>query len=233
MSESRNWARFWDQPHAIYVNQRHLDTHCRDIADGIVELLPAPNARVLDHGCGESVHADVVAAAAKELLLCDAAGTVREHLKARYAGDPKIRVLTPEEVERLPDASLDLVVANSLVQYLSPGELDRLLAVWRRALAPGGVLVVADVIPPDVGPISDALALLRYAARNGFLVAALIGIVRTAFSRYRKMRAALGFTRYSQAEFMTKLRAQGFEAERLPYNLEHNPARMTFRARPV
>jgi SAM-dependent methyltransferase len=231
MSQISNWASFWEQPHAIYVNERHLDTHCRDIANGIVKLLPGPNARVLDHGCGESVHAGVVAAAAKEVLLCEAATTVREHLKARFAGNPKIRVLTPEDVERLPSASLDLVVANSLVQYLSPNELDRLLAVWRRALASDGVLVVADVIPPDVGPMSDALALLRYAARNGFLLAALTGIVRTAFSRYRKMRAALGFTRYGEAEFLAKLRAQGFEGERLPYNLEHNPARMTFRAR--
>ena len=30
---------------------------------------------------------------------------------------------------------------------------------------------------------------------------------------------------------MQKLVAAGFAAERLPHNLEHNPARMTFRAR--
>ena len=33
--------------------------------------------------------------------------------------------------------------------------------------------------------------------------------------------------------FVTKLNAAGFTAERLPRNLEHNAARMTFRARPV
>ena len=88
-------------------------------------------------------------------------------------------MLAPDEVERLADASIDLVVANSLVQYIAPAELDRLLAIWRRLLAPGGVLIVADVIPPGVGVLTDAVALLRYAAKNGFLLAAVVGIGRT------------------------------------------------------
>jgi len=35
-----DWASFWDQPHSIYVNQRHCDVHYRDIAQGIIALLP-------------------------------------------------------------------------------------------------------------------------------------------------------------------------------------------------
>jgi hypothetical protein len=75
--------------------------------------------------------------------------------------------------------------------------------------------------------------LLRYAARHGFLMAALVGLARTATSRYSAIRKKLGITRYTEAEFTAKLKAAGFSAERLPRNLEHNPARMTFRARPV
>jgi SAM-dependent methyltransferase len=158
---------------------------------------------------------------------------VRASIAARFAGNPKIRVIAPEGVERLPDASLDLIFANSLVQYLSAGELDRMLGVWRRLLAPGGILIVADVIPPNVGPLSDGLALLRYAAANGFLGAALVGLTRTALSRYRRLRSELGIARYGEAEFREKLRAAGFSAERLAKNVEHNPARMTFRARAI
>jgi SAM-dependent methyltransferase len=156
---------------------------------------------------------------------------VRAALVARFAGHPKIDVLAPEDVEHLPDASLDLVFANSLVQYLTEAELDRMLALWRRLLAPGGALIVADVIPPNVGPLSDGLALIRYAAANGFLGAALLGLTRTALSRYARLRGELGIARYSETEFLNKLRAAGFAGERLPRNVEHNPARMTFRAR--
>jgi len=156
---------------------------------------------------------------------------VRAVIAARFVDNPKIKVLAPEEVEHLPDRSLDLIFANSLVQYLTEAELDRMLALWRRLLATGGVLIVADVIPPSVGPLSDGLALIRYAAANGFLGAALLGLTRTALSRYTRLRGELGIARYDEAAFLDKLRIAGFAAERLARNVEHNPARMTFHAR--
>src|ERR1041385_3309736 len=225
------WREFWDSAHSIYVSERHKDVHYRDVAEQLAAFMPRPGACVLDHGSGEAIHADLVAALAGELLLCDAAASVRASIAARFAGNPKIRVIAPEDVERLPDASLDLIFANSLVQYLAADELDRMLAIWRRLLAPRGVLIVADVIPPHVGALSDGLALLHYAAAHGFLVAAFAGLTRTALSRYRKLRNELGIARYSQIQFLEKLHAAGFSAERLAKNVEHNPARMTFRAR--
>jgi SAM-dependent methyltransferase len=225
------WREFWDQPHSIYVNDRHKDVHYRDIANGIAAFVSGPEARVLDHGSGDAIHAEIVAAAARSLILCESAASVRAAMASRFATNPKIKVQAPEEVERLPDRSLDLIVANSLIQYLSADELDRLLALWRRLLAPDGTLIVADVIPPDVGPVSDVLALIRYAAANGFLFAALAGLTRTALSGYGRLRRALGIAHYGEAEFLGKLAAAGFAAEREPRNLEHNPARMTFRAR--
>ena len=227
----QDWVSFWDSNHPIYVNARHFDVHYRAIAADIIRLLPSVEARVLDHGCGEAIHADIVAAKAREVLLCDAAASVRNAIAARFAGNPKIRTIPPEELESLGDASFDLIFANSLVQYLSAAELDQTLALWRRLLAPGGTLIVADVIPPDVGAVSDVIALLRYAVANGFLVAALIGLVRTALSPYRKLRNELGIARYTEPAFLARLRATGFTGERMGRNVEHNPARMTFRAR--
>ncbi len=231
MPAMSDWRSFWDSSHSIYVNARHKDVHYREIADQIAALVPGPDARVLDYGCGEALHADRVAAAAAEVLLCDSAPSVRASLSARFAGNPRIKLLAPEAVERLADRSLDLIVSNSVVQYLTQAELWRLLALWRRLLAGGGVLIVADVIPPDVGALSDVAALLRYAARNGFLLAALAGLARTIVSPYRKLRAQLGIAQYTEAEFKQKLASAGFAAERLPRNMEHNPARMTFGAR--
>ena len=225
------WREFWDSAHSIYVSERHKNAHYRDVAGQLAAFAPGPDARVLDYGSGEAIHADLVAARARELLLCDSAASVRAAIAARFAGNAKIRIVAPEDVEVLPDASLDLIFANSLVQYLTGAELDRALALWKRLLAQDGTLIVADVIPPHVGAISDGLALIRYAAANGFLGAALIGLTRTALSRYRRLRSELGIARYSEAEFLDKLRSAGFTAQRLARNVEHNPARMTFRAR--
>ena len=228
-----SWREFWDSAHSIYVNERHKDVHYRDVAEQVAAFVPGPDARVLDHGCGEATHADLVAARARAVLLCDAAASVRVAIARRFAANAKIKVIAPEEIERLPPGSLDLIFANSLVQYLTEAELDAVLGLWRRLLVPDGVLVVADVIPPEVGPLSDAVALLRYAAANGFLGAALIGLTRTALSGYARLRNQLGVARYTQAQFLDRLRTAGFAGERLARNVEHNPARMTFRARPV
>src|SRR5947199_6705359 len=146
-----SWREFWDSAHSIYVSERHKDVHYRDVAERLAAFVPGADARVLDHGSGEAIHADLVAARARELLLCDAAASVRASIAARFAVNPKIKVIAPEDVERLPSVSLDLIFANSLVQYLTVDELESTLALWRRLLGPDGVLVIADVIPPDVG----------------------------------------------------------------------------------
>src|ERR1700736_5021668 len=214
MGAMSDWRSFWDSAHSIYVNARHKDVHYREIAGQIASFVPGPGARVLDYGCGEAIHADRVAAVAAQVLLCDQAPSVRATIAARFAADARIRALAPEEVEKLPDRSLDLIVANSMTQYLTPAELDRVLGLWRRLLAPSGTLVVGDVIPPDAGTLTDVTALLRYAAANGFLAAALLGLVRTAVSPYSRLRSRLGVTRYTQSEFLAKLTSAGITAER-------------------
>ena len=109
-----------------------------------------------------------------------------------------------------------------------------MLGLWHRLLAQTKVgYIVADVIPPDAGAITDVTALLRYAATNGFFTAALWGLVRTAVSPYSRLRSRIGVMRYTQSAFLRKLETAGFTAERMVRNLEHNPARMTFRARPI
>jgi len=231
-----DWLSFWDKPHSIYVNARHKDVHYRliaqEIAQEIVALVPSRQARVLDYGSGESLHAGIVAAAAGELLLCDGAPSVRAGIAARFAGIAKIRALAPEDVERLPSHSLDFIVLHSVAQYLTPEQTRTLFALFHRLLQPGGALLVSDVIPPQVAASTDVGALLRFAAANGFLLAALAGLARTLFSDYWRLRVRFGLTHYSEAVMMEKLAAAGFTAHRAEKNIGHNQARMAFLARP-
>jgi SAM-dependent methyltransferase len=222
-----DWIAFWDSEHSIYVNARHRDVHYRTIAQDIRALVPSGGA-VLDYGCGDALHADIVAARARVLILCEAASAVRAKL-----GHPNIEVRAPEEVAVLPPASLDVVVLHSVAQYLTPQQLDGLMALFRRLLRTDGVLILGDVIPPHVSALTDAWALIRFGAANGFLGAALIGLVRTFISDYWRLRSSLGLTRYSEAAMVEKLGAAGFSARRAPANIGHNAARMTFLARPA
>jgi SAM-dependent methyltransferase len=227
-----DWIAFWDSEHSIYVNARHRDVHYRTIAQDIRAHLP-PGATVLDYGCGEALHAELIAASARALILCEAASKVRAALAARFAGHAKIKVYSPDEIAALPAASLDVVVLHSVAQYLTPQELDALLVLFRRLLRENGVVILGDVIPPHVSALTDAIALIRFAAANGFLGAALVGLLRTLLSDYWRLRSHLGLTRYGEAAMIAKLAGSGFSARRAPTNIGHNPARMTFIARPA
>lgn len=223
-----SWRDFWNGEHAIYVSQRHKALHYRGIATDLIGHIPAPDAVVLDHGCGEALDAGRVAGACGKLYLCEAAPNVREKLRAMLGAKANVAVVSPEEVEALTENSLDLVVANSLIQYLSRAELEALLALWLRKLRPGGKLVVADVIPPDVSPLTDASQLLAFAWRGGFLGAALAGLVRTAFSGYRKLRAQYGLSTYRADEITALMSEAGYAPVSRAANFGHNPHRMTF-----
>jgi SAM-dependent methyltransferase len=226
----RSWVEFWDSEHAIYVNDRHKQLHAQAVGRDLIRHIPFHDAIVLDHGCGEANYAADVAQNCRWLYLCEAAPGVRAELAYRVGRISNIEVLDPAGAEALSDRSLDLVVANSLVQYLTRRELIDLLGLWRRKLKPTGVLVVADVIPPDVSPLRDAAALLWFGLKGGFLLAAIGGLVRTALSDYRKVRAQLGLAMYSEPEFTAILADQGFIADRVRPNFGHNQGRMTFRA---
>jgi len=227
-----DWVGFWDSPHFIYVNARHKDAHYRLIAQDVAALVAHSDARVLDYGSGEALHAEIVAAAAAEVWLCEAAPKVREALAARLAGNGKIHVVAPHEIARLPEHTLDLIVLHSVAQYMTPAGAGALFALFHRLLKPGGLLVVSDILQPSVAAAADAIALLQFAKAGGFFFAALWGLTRTLFSRYWRLRSRLGLTRYSETAMIEKLSGAGFNVHRAPKNIGHNQARMAFYAKP-
>ena len=229
-----DWVKFYDFKHSvIYVNARHRDVHYRTIAEDLRRYVPSPAAHVLVYGCGEATSADLVADACAQLVLVEAAPNVRASLTMRYAGHPKVAVITAEQAAALPKASFDLVVMHSVAQYLTQAEFDRLLAIFRSLLKPDGLFILGDIVPPHFAAPAAALSLLRFGAANGFFWAAAFGLVRIFASDYLRLRKTAGLSHYTEAMMLERLRKAGFKAERAKRNIGHNRWRMTFLARPV
>ena len=202
-----DWISFYDFKHSvIYVNARHRDVHYRTIATDIAKLVPSPDARVMDYGCGEANSATILADACAHLTMVEAAPNVR---------------------------GLDMIVLHSVAQYLSSAELDNLMATFRRLLKPTGTFVLGDIIKPRLAAPMAALALLRFGAENGFFWAAVGGLIRIVVSDYFKIKSKVGLSHYEEADMLKKLRAAGYEPARAPRNIGHNQQRMTFLARPL
>ena len=223
-----DWIDYYDSTHTIYVSKLHRDLHFQIIARDIIGYITSPEATVLDYACGEALSASQVAAACGQLILAEPAPGVRGRLIARFAPNTRIRVRSLDDVRKMQEQSIDLVVMNSVAQYMTAEELDAALMNVRRILKPSGKLVLGDILRPEVGMPKDVIALLRFAATHGFLRDALIGLVSTALSDYRQLRAKVGLQRYSETEMVAKLAASGFSASRAHVNIGHNPWRMTF-----
>ncbi len=116
------WRDYWNQDTPIYVNARHKAVHYELIARQLVEALPPANScgpAVLDFGCGEALSADVVAKRCQVLHLCDGAELVRSRLAQKFGLLGNVVVMSPEQLGEIPAGSLDLIVVNSVLQYLS------------------------------------------------------------------------------------------------------------------
>jgi SAM-dependent methyltransferase len=228
-----DWISFYDFKHSvIYVNARHRDVHYETIAKDIRDLVPSASAQVLDYGCGEATSAALLAAACGHLTMVEAAPNVRAALKERYAGNPKISVLTPDEAAAQAAGSYDLIVLHSVAQYLTAAELDAMMATFRRLLKPSGTFVLGDIVPPQLASVWAALALLRFGAANGFFWAAVGGLMRILVSDYFTLKKTHGLSHYEEAGMLAKLKAAGFAPPRAAHNIGHNQRRLTFLSRP-
>ena len=228
-----SWREFWNNETSLYANERHRLLHDEAVARDVAALVESPQDVVLDYGCGPASSASLVALACAHLYLYDPAPTLRQALQARFAGSEKITVLEAEGIEGTADSSLDLIVINSVLQYVPQPEFEALLDRARVKLKPNGRLVAADILPVGAGAGDDVAALLKFAAQGGFLIAALGSLVTTFFSDYRKLRSQVGLMRYSEEGMIALFAAHGFRAVRAPHNIGHNQSRMMFVARPV
>lgn len=225
---ARSWIEYWNSDSPVYVNARHKMIHARCVAGDIITLIPRPDARVLDYGCGEALEAQRVSTHCGMLLLHDAAPAVLAGLRTRHADNDRISVLDSEGVAAIEPGSLDLIVINSVAQYVPKPDFEALLASLVPKLASGGRLIVGDILPMGLSPLTDAKALLSFGFQGGFFLPAVLGLFRTFFSEYRTVRASLGLEQYEEANMLDVLKRIGLRGERLSRNLGHNQARMTF-----
>lgn len=231
-----DWRTYWETDASVYVNARHKAAHYALLADDLLRIAsslgtPLGSLNLLDFGCGEALSAGRIAARIGRLVLSDGSERVRQQLSKQFSGLPNVDVLSTEDISRLPGGAFDLIVLNSVLQYVSLTEAGPLLSSLARTLKPGGRILIGDILPPGLGAVTDARQLLSFAAREGFLLAAIIGLARAAVTDYAKVRARIGLTRYAPADVARLAQSCGLVADQLPVNIGHNPHRLAFLAR--
>jgi SAM-dependent methyltransferase len=212
------WVAYFDgMPSAARRNQAEAADHVRRLRAAIAIHA---GLRVLDFGCGPGLVGGLLGPEVQRYLFWDAAPTVQHEATRRLAA---VAGAEPADLTTLPRASIDLILVNSVVQYMRPDELTDWLQRWKRLLAPAGRLVLSDLPAPGEGALRALRDTIVFAARQGVLLHALPEALG-ALMRYATRRQRSPIFCPDPIELARMATTAGLTAHRLPENL-------TFRAR--
>jgi ubiquinone/menaquinone biosynthesis C-methylase UbiE len=229
----KSWIDYWNRPNGIFVSELHKRVHYEHIFANVKPFLPhGPGSALLDWGCGEAFAADWMATDCERVYLYDPAEIIRRRLEERYTSNPVITVLDKEALRRLPAGSLDLILINSVIQYVSRADLMTALSDLRRLLKPAGSVLIGDVIVPGTNLWQHIAVFLIFGYQNGFAMQALFGLFHNFLpSTYGSLRRNHGIAKYSEHDFLALLRDCGLAGKRLPRNIAVSPVRSSYLAR--
>lgn len=153
------WLQRWDAQQSNYLPDRE---HTLRLILDIVERLTGPTPRLLDLGCGPG---SLLTRARHRFPAADLTGVDLDPFLlelARQAHPDSATYVQANYCEEgwLEEASFDAITSVSAIHYLTPSQLQPLLATLASHLRPGGVLVIADTLrlDPHQRPQLDRLA---------------------------------------------------------------------------
>jgi SAM-dependent methyltransferase len=215
------WLTYWDElPEGQLLFRPEADEYVRNLTSAFPLTR---STRVLDFGCGYGFCAERLAPLVGELYLWDAAPSMRQYAARRLAQQANVRSL---DVDTPSSTRLDLILVNSVVQYMTPEELAGWLSRWRDLLAPRGQIVLSDLILPGHGHVRDLLSLVTFSLRRGYLVRAIHNVL-AARKRYAEAEKARPLYRPARADLERMARQAGLSLRFLDRNLTHFRSRAT------
>lgn len=139
-----------------------------------------PQSRVLDFGCG---YFDVGLGIADRVGCID--GFDPDELTLDVVRQ-RVKPNSPSQlfgsVEAIPRRHYDLIIANSVVQYLGgDADLARTLTLFRDCLRGRGTVLLGDLIPPWYSSALDAFRSLWVAFRHRMMLAMVVHLWKAAF----------------------------------------------------
>ena len=183
--------------------------------------------RVLDFGCGFGFVAALLAPLVTEVGWWDPSPNMRSAAERNTTRFPNARFcdlsamsLTESRGSTWREAPFDLILINSVAQYMAPEELWAWLSQWRTMLAPKGQLVLSDLIPPHHSSLSDVASLIRLGRLHGSALRAANDALG-GVARYWRTRRALPLTSVSRADLARQAAAADLDVTFLPENLTH------------
>jgi 2-polyprenyl-3-methyl-5-hydroxy-6-metoxy-1,4-benzoquinol methylase len=185
-----------------------------------LQLPQLTNSRVLDFGCG---YLDL--GIGLHSFSCKVDGFDIDPW-AREVSQQRLRKLQMtgqifQATEDIPDGRYDIIVVNSVFQYLRDLEdLRQQIALLKTKLAPKGCMLICDLIPSVYSPQKDAFHSLYYAFINGCFVPMLKHLWYAATKK-----SNLKLLQIDRSTIFEVAQESGFICNFLDHNLTPSPYR--------
>ncbi|HYG61472.1 MAG TPA: amino acid adenylation domain-containing protein, partial [Thermoanaerobaculia bacterium] len=168
-----------------YTGQPFAEEEVLEYRDRVIRLADPwlrPDARVLEIGCGSGLILWELAPRTGRYVGLDPSPRTQERNRERAAAEGVDNVELPtgfaHEIDRFAPGSFDLVILASTAQFFpGPVYLERVLELALSRLAPGGAVVVADLLDPRRCE-EFRLSLAAYAAEHPGSAAAAKAVAR-------------------------------------------------------
>ena len=223
--ERGGWESHWE---GLEGTPQFFREQAKEYVRSLELALPLyTNARVLDFGCGFGFVAKILAPKVGQVFLWDASANMRRRARLNVATHENVRFLDFSNSESVhSDLCFDLILVNSVVQYMPIHEFSAWLIRWRAMLSPGGRIIVSDLIPPDHNSILDIIDLLKFSVRHGVLGNAILRSF-LKLGRYWRVRRTWPLARIGLEQLSQKARAASLAVNCLPRNLTQFSTRFT------
>lgn len=187
-----SWQGFWEKSTG---NKRLFQGIAGDYFDNFKLVFPfSSETRILDLGCGHGYLASLLAEMVREVYIYDISLSMMEI--ARDHNRKKKNVIALEKMsDHIPP--MDYILANSVIQYMTPDVLKDNLRLWRSLLKDQGKIIVSDILPGKVRFFSELLGLLVFSLSKGYLMGQVEQLASLFFSDFTRVVRECPLTYYS------------------------------------
>lgn len=224
-SATKSWKEYFD---ALEDEQRIFRIEAEDYVERLKKTISlSPGWRVLDFGCGFGHVARTLAPDVMEIVIWDEAESMRARARLNVADRRNVRWLDDwDQFKVRRDFCFDLVLVNSVVQYMPQEDFSEWLLRWKEVVAREGLIVVSDLLPKTARPVIDMASLIPFSARKGFLRHAIFQGCQELL-RYSRARKALRLTRVDHDDLQRLAAHSGLRLRLAPKNLTYRQQRIT------
>jgi len=210
-----------DDPFELFLPE------ARDYVSKLKAALPlSHNLKALDFGCGLGFVAELLAPCVGKLLLWDTSVNMRRRAGQRVLAYKNACLLDRLDLESQDGPYIDVILVNSVIQYMSAEELSQWLGRWSHMLLPGGSLVISDIPTSQAGALVDFSDSLFFFARHKLSIGSFFFLLGE-FRRFWETRRAHPLLRLNREELHNQAAVAHLTVEFLPTNLTYRKERLT------